>query len=209
MHEPDRRWLRLWARLGGSEELARAGWHDLVARYSEPMRAYHTLAHVFECQRGLEACKELAQDLDAVEAALWFHDVVYDPKRPGNEEASAMVARKTLEEANLALARIANVEDLILATRHDAAERRGDSALIVDIDLAILGGPAEVFDEYERKIRIEYAWVPEPVFRAKRASLLVGFLERPSVYLTDTFRESLEPQARINLARSIARLRLF
>jgi predicted metal-dependent HD superfamily phosphohydrolase len=50
------------------------------------------------------------------------------------------------------------VRDLILATRHDVSPPGGDAALLVDVDLAILGSPAERFDEYERQVRQEYSW---------------------------------------------------
>jgi predicted metal-dependent HD superfamily phosphohydrolase len=205
--EPDPRWLRLWASFGVSSDCARTDWVDLVARYSEPHRAYHTLAHVLNCQHELDACRALASDPGAVEAALWFHDVVYEPQGNGNEEASAAFALEVLGRAGMDLQRQGRVERLILATRHAAVPEDGDGALVVDIDLAILGAATEEFDRYERAIRIEYAWVPEMVYRMKRIEVLEGFLARPALYATEAFRERLELRARENLGRSIALLR--
>jgi predicted metal-dependent HD superfamily phosphohydrolase len=178
----------------------------LVQRYSEEARAYHTLEHVLNCQRELDDWRALAKDPDELEAALWFHDVVYDPRGSGNEPASAEFASVVLNGAGMAAERIEKVERLILATRHDAVPEAGDSALIVDIDLAILGAPTDQFEQYEQAIRREYAWVPEAVYRVKRAAVLAGFLGRPALYATEVFRERLEAQARLNLARSISRL---
>jgi predicted metal-dependent HD superfamily phosphohydrolase len=204
--EPDPRWLRLWKRFDASSGQAHTEWRELLTRYSEPWRAYHTLEHVLDCQHELDGCRSLASDPDAVEAALWFHDAVYDPRSSGNEEASAFLARDVLKRAGVTAARLERVERLILATRHAGVVEDDDGALVVDIDLAILGASEERFEQYERGVRLEYAWVPEPVFRLKRAELLEAFLCRTFLFTTQTFRTRLESQARTNLARSIERL---
>ena len=81
-----------------------------------------------------------------------------------------------------------------------------DPQSLVDIDLSILGGDAERFDEYEVQVRQEYAWVPGRVFRRKRREILEGLLTRPSIYGTSWFQQRFEASARSNLQRSIARL---
>ena len=63
------------------------------------------------------------------------------------------------------------------------------------------------FQAFEQQVREEYAWVPEPLFRQKRAEVLEGFLGRPQLYRTPALREALEAQARVNLADAIAVLR--
>jgi predicted metal-dependent HD superfamily phosphohydrolase len=98
------------------------------------------------------------------------------------------------------------VRHLILATRHDGSPPAGDAALLVDVDLAILGSPAERFDEYEQQVRQEYSWVPGFVFKRKRAEILEGFLRRPALYHTEHFRSRYEAVARANLTRSIRQL---
>ena len=79
-------------------------------------------------------------------------------------------------------------------------------ALIVDIDLAVLGSAPASFDEYERGIQSEYAWVPAVIFRQKRASILKSLLARRHVFHTPYFIERYESQARLNLERSVAML---
>lgn len=206
-HEVDARWLRLWARFGASDVEARAAWRDLVTRYSAPERAYHSLDHILDCQRALDDSRTLATEPDAIEAALWYHDAVYEPQRSDNEEASARLAREVLLHAGMRPDRVTKVEQLILATRHAAIPENGDAALIMDIDLSILGARRERFEWYEEAVRAEYSWVTESVFRARRAELLEGFLSRTALYATQAFRERFESQARMNLARSIERLR--
>ena len=82
-----------------------------------------------------------------------------------------------------------------------------DAQTLVDIDLCIIGRPDEEFDEYERSIRNEYSWVLDKQFKAVRASILQGFLDRPYIYYTKFFRQKYEDQARRNLKSSLIQLR--
>jgi predicted metal-dependent HD superfamily phosphohydrolase len=79
--------------------------------------------------------------------------------------------------------------------------------LVVDVDLAILGEDGARFDEYERQVREEYAWVPDLMYRRTRAEVLQRFLDRGSIYSTAGMREWGEERARANLERSLGRLR--
>ena len=81
-----------------------------------------------------------------------------------------------------------------------------DAALFLDMDLAILGAEADVFDAYEEAVRREYGWVEEPMWRAGRAAVLTNFLARPHIYHTAEFRQRFEPRARQNLKRALAAL---
>lgn len=199
------RWRRSWAALGA--EGSRAAYDDLVARYAEPHRAYHTMQHLTECFAQWEEVRGAAERPGEVELALWYHDAVYDPRREDNEARSAELARAAIMAAGLANASaIADrVAALILATRHDAPPAPGDEALLVDVDLAILAAAPARFDEYEAQVRAEYAWVPEPLFRWKRRRVLQALLDRPRLY-TSPQCEALEPVARANLTRSLSRL---
>lgn len=183
---------------------------DLQARlreaYAEPQRAYHTTQHLDECLAAFERVRHLARHPREVEAALWFHDAVYDVHRHDNEARSAEWARRELTAAGQASDAIERIVALVLATRHSAAPQTGDEQLLVDIDLAILGAAPQRFAEYERQIRAEYAHVPEALFRAKRAEILAGFAARPQLYGTPALRERFEAAARRNLAQAMAGL---
>ena len=196
------RWRALWSAAGAPGDPGPA-WRDLERRWSEPHRAYHGLAHLAQCLDELEPARSLAESPVDVELALWFHDAVHDTRRPGNEERSAELARSVASTMGRAPESIERVVRLILATRHDAVPAPGDEALVVDVDLAILGQPRERFEEYEREIRREYSWVPGPIFRMKRAQVLRSFLERAAIYSTPHFRALYEQAARENLRRSL------
>jgi predicted metal-dependent HD superfamily phosphohydrolase len=105
----------------------------------------------------------------------------------------------------MATPRVWIVKELIAATKHSSVPPTADARVVTDIDLSILGQPAEVFDAYDRAIRLEYAHVGDEAFAAGRAKVLRQFLERPAIYSTESFRGWYEAAARENLARAIAR----
>ena len=195
------RWRALWP--GGPSGAIDAVYRDLVARYTEPHRAYHTLGHVADCLRRLDEVRPLLARPDEAELAMWFHDAVYDPQRMDNEARSAELAAEALAALGVGAASIARVGELIRLTSHTAAELTGDGALVGDIDLAILGAEPEAFAAYDAAIRREYDWVPEDLFRRERARVLAGFLARPRIYHTRTFVDALEQRARANLEAAI------
>ena len=200
------RWSRLW-RAATSHD-APAGLLDrLLAMYSDPQRHYHNQQHIAECLREFDRVGRLAAEPVAVELAICFHDAVYDPRAADNEEKSAELAGESLRQAGTNLALINSVRQLVLATKSHDGTLHPDAPLLVDVDLSVLGQPAERFWIYEHGIRAEYAWVGQTVFAAKRAEILERFLARPRLYHTDYFFTRFEVQARANLRASIERLR--
>jgi predicted metal-dependent HD superfamily phosphohydrolase len=199
------RWRATWRGLGvAAPDDDEYG--ALIGRYSEPHRHYHTVQHLHECFARLDEARGLAERVHEVELALWFHDAVYAVRNHDNEEQSASWAQASTERAGLPNAVGERLHRLILATKHDAEPTSRDAALLVDVDLAILGAAPERFDEYERQVREEYSWVPGFLFRRKRREILEGFLDRPHLYNTGHFRACYEALARANLIRSIERL---
>lgn len=198
------RWRALLARtapsVGADESYA-----ALAEAYGAPDRHYHTLAHISSCLAALDAASTAPQDGDAVELALWLHDVVYDSRADDNEARSAAWAGALLG-GSAPGPLVARVEEFILATRHAHSPEAGDVALVCDIDLTILAAPADRFDVYEREIRLEYDWVPDQEFRAGRRAVLERFLQRDRIYATAEMHERLEQAARRNLERSVLRL---
>lgn len=188
----------------GPGNVAERWLRDLEARYSEPHRHYHTLAHV-------EHILELLPHADeTVVAAVWFHDAVHDALRlrsgqaPRNEERSAELAARALRELGLPPEKIELVERMILATkRHERGDLPDSALAFLDADLAILGSDRERYDEYVGQVRQEYAHVPDAQFRDARNAILRTFLERPRLYFTGEFFARFEATARANLRREI------
>src|SRR5262245_47446412 len=69
---------------------------DLLSRWAEPHRRYHTVEHLAFMLDVIERHIDLAENPDVVRLAAWFHDAVYDPRGSDNEERSVELARATL-----------------------------------------------------------------------------------------------------------------
>ncbi len=179
----------------------------LASAWAEPHRAYHCTAHLVDCLEQLDAAPGEGADRLVVEAALWFHDAVYDPRATGNETRSAAWASRGLAGVGVPHTTAAQVARLVLLTRHVAPAPDPSGRLVCEVDLSILGREPEHFEEFERRICREYAWVPEATYRAVRADILAGFLGRSPLFLTTHFRRKYETQARMNLEAAVARLR--
>ena len=187
-------------------DAARAVFDDLYTRYTAADRQYHDIHHINHCLQLFDTVRALASQPDAIELAIWFHDAIYDSHESDNEASSASLADSALMELGVPPATRQSVCDLILATQHNAPPADPDAALLVDIDLSILGQPAPRFDAYEAGVRFEYAWVTESAFRAGRSQVLQSFLDRPRIYTSDYFSAAFESAARQNLNRSLANL---
>jgi predicted metal-dependent HD superfamily phosphohydrolase len=180
----------------------------LEAAYAEPRRRYHSRAHIEACLDELAAVPDLSeQDRRLLTWALWWHDAIYDPTRSDNEEASAELARRDLPALGATPGEVDEVARLVLLTKgHSVTDSDRLGALMVSIDLSVLGGDPAAYDAYAAGVRHEYAHVPEPAFRAGRARVMRHFLEAPVLYAEPTFRARLEDKARANIAREIAAL---
>jgi predicted metal-dependent HD superfamily phosphohydrolase len=94
---------------------------------------------------------------------------------------------------------------MVRATREHLA-RSADEALVIDIDLSILGADPPEYDRFESQIRREYAWVDDALYRAGRGVVLRRFVERERIYQTPRLHARFETAARANLARALAAL---
>jgi predicted metal-dependent HD superfamily phosphohydrolase len=199
------RFLALLQRLGATDD-AGALADALFAAWSEPNRSYHDLRHLEDCLTQLDSVQEGLRARDVIEAALWFHDAVYDAVAMDNEERSARWAVEALSSAGVPRAVAGEVARLVLLTRHRIPPADEAGRVVCDIDLSVLGRSAEEFATYERRIRAEYAWVPEEAYREGRRRVLTEFLRRDPLFQTEAFRSKYEAPARANLARALAAL---
>jgi predicted metal-dependent HD superfamily phosphohydrolase len=197
-------WLGAWRELGVPDSPELDGlYRDVLLRYSEPHRHYHTRQHLAECFEKVEDIISLAEHPAEVRIGLWFHDAIYDTQRQDNEQRSADWARSAARELGARAESAQRIHDLIMFTRHSAAPVGVDAQVLVDADLSILGAPPARFQEYEAQVRSEYAWVPDEVFRSRRAAILKELVRRSHLYSTVQFQEQYEAQARRNLQQSL------
>ncbi len=199
------RFTALLSRLGATRNSTPLG-EALVAAWSAPGRAYHDVRHLEDCLAQLDGAEADRATRDLVEAALWFHDAVYDPRAGDNEARSAAWAAEALPAAGLSTEIAGKVARLVRLTAGHGPVPDLPGQLMCDIDLSILGRPVELFDSYDRRVRAEYAWVPEAGYRAGRARVLEDLLRRDPLFQTPAFRRRFEAQARVNLRRALAAL---
>jgi predicted metal-dependent HD superfamily phosphohydrolase len=190
-----------WRALAGHH--AEALGHDLIARYEEPHRRYHTTAHLQAVLSHVDALASHADDPDLVRLAAWFHDAVYDPRRGDNEELSARLAERVLPEAGLSAQAVATVARLVrLTVTHDPAPGDADGAVLCDADLAILAAQPETYAAYAAAVREEYSFVPDDAFRTGRAAVLRSLLDLPAIFRLS----GMDAAARINILGELDRL---
>lgn len=177
----------------------------LADRYAEEHRAYHDAEHIAECLAWFDRVRDLAERPAELEVALFSHDAIYEPLASDNEARSAEKLRCLAWAAGIPSEAVERIAGLIESTATHGAGS-GDTALLSDIDLAILGSSPARYARYERDVRSEYASVDEASYRKGRAELLRGFLERVEIYRTPRLATRLEAQARDNLGSALSAL---
>lgn len=172
--------------------------------YEGPGRHYHTWAHIEACLKHLKSWEVVLPESPSffvLHAALVLHDAIYNTHSDTNEEDSASLV--DLYCGSMVPEDIAEVKRLIMLTKsHRVSPLDYAGQLICDIDLAILGTYPYDYDQYVKKVRLEYGWVSDDAWREGRARLLEDFLERTYIYHTKAFW-SREGRARHNLVREL------
>ncbi len=175
---------------------------DVISRYCEKSRAYHSLAHI---QHMLANIPNSGSSFE-LECAIWFHDVIYDPKRNDNEQQSADHFISMLGNA-LPDASREEIIRLIKVTAHgqhspcSACEK-----LMVDLDLLILSEESSIYDHYAQAIRAEYHHVSDENYHQGRSKVLKHFLTK-NIYHTDYFKHR-ESIAIANIQKELERMNL-
>jgi predicted metal-dependent HD superfamily phosphohydrolase len=169
-----------WARLFPDDRTVGA---DLLARWAEPHRRYHTVEHLAFMLGVIDRHADRAEDADAVRLAAWFHDAIYDPRASDNEERSAQLAAEALTRLHAPAQRTREVVRLVGLTKdHKARTGDRDGGLLCDADLAILAEPPERYRAYARSVREEYSFVPEELFLLGRRNILRHLLDLPALF---------------------------
>jgi predicted metal-dependent HD superfamily phosphohydrolase len=197
------RWSRACIDLGLAPD--ESDYRRVRRSWSGMGRHYHTLTHLDACLRELDGARQLALRPAEVELALWFHDAIYRSWRSDNEQQSAALAVRVLRAAPADS--VDRIRQMVLATAHREEGFAGDTALVVDIDLSILGQSPDVYAQFERAIRREYWWVSRAKYVAGRSAILQKFLQRAAIYQHDHFYEKYEKPARVNLAAAVEQLK--
>ena len=189
---------------------------DLLERYEQPHRKYHTSVHLSEMLTALKTLYKRHHTATprAVLLAAWFHDAVYEANPGDDEAASADLARTALtplaSTGSLTNREVTAIAHLIeLTASHQLADgieeytsgalTRADAAFFLDADLAILAADSPRYTRYVAGVRAEYAYYAPDAFTRGRAAILQGFLNRTAIYASDTAHLLWDAPARLNL----------
>jgi len=189
---------------------------DLLERYEQPHRKYHTSVHLSEMLTALKTLYKRHHTATprAVLLAAWFHDAVYEANPGDDEAASADLARTALTPlastgflTNRGVTAIAHLIELTAS--HQLADgieeytsgalTRADAEFFLDADLAILAADSPRYTRYVAGVRAEYAHYASDAFTRGRAAILQGFLNRTAIYASDTAHLLWDAPARLNL----------
>lgn len=173
----------------------------LLARYRERHRRYHTAEHVAWVIQHVEELdrEESTADLNAVVAAAFYHDAIYEPRYPVNERASARLAKRDLNQLGWAEGRIDSIAMMIEATRDHVDPPDIDTSILFDADLATLGSEPADYEAYAKAVRSEYRHLDDDEWRIGRVHVLRSFLDRETIFATRSGRLRWEEAARMNL----------
>ena len=192
------------ARAGTDRGAPEAVAEVLRARYAEPHRRYHGVAHLNAVLDHIDELVEAGDDADTLRLAAWFHDAVYDPERADNEEISAQLAEGLLPAFKIAPDVVAEVARLVrLTATHEPAADDRHGAVLCDADLAVLASGPAAYTDYAVGVRLEYAFLDDQTFARGRRDMLRRLSERPALFSTRKGRRLWEADARKNVTTEI------
>ncbi len=186
-------------------------WQDIAVRYNETQRAYHSLQHIQQLFLQFEQIKHHLNELHIIALALYYHDVIYDPRRSDNELKSAEYMVEALR-CYLSAEQCQHIYALIMMTAthelHECLDKDtvSDAAYLLDMDLSILGTPWSEYEVYAQAVRQEYRHIANEDYRTGRITVLQKLLSHPVLYLTAYYHNQFEVQARDNIKREISLL---
>jgi predicted metal-dependent HD superfamily phosphohydrolase len=189
--------LRIVPKYTNDPELSDQLWDEIERAYSHKQRYYHNLVHLDHFTVTLNSVKDKFENWDTVVFAVAYHDIVYNVLKSNNEEKSAEVASKRLNEIGFPRELVERCHHMILATKRHAAEDV-ETDLFTDADLSILGSEPDEYARYRTQIRKEYGLFPDFVYNSGRKKVLQHFLGMTRIFKQAPFIQ-LESSARRNM----------
>lgn len=178
-------------------------WDEIELNYSHKKRYYHNLSHLDNLLTQLQEIKYKIYDCNSILFSLYYHDIIYNPIKSNNEAKSADLAVNRMNELNVEAKIVEKCKSQILATKLHIESVDVDTNYFTDADLCILGQDWDMYFQYSKDIRKEYALYPNFIYNAGRKKALNHFLNMPRIYKTEVFFEKFENQAKRNIEREI------
>ena len=201
------RFTSLWRRCqsGGGIIDADDVYQEVYDYYSEAGRHYHTPRHIEHCLAQFDLASDEMDDADAVEMAIWFHDLVFDAQAHDNELQSA---RRFADLAGNSMDAEfkTRVHDLIMATAPPRMPKTNDEEFMLDIDLSSFGLPWADMLRDSIAVRKESPQLSDADFFPGQRAFLESLVSREHFYFTEFFRSRIEETARSNINRYLKNL---
>lgn len=174
----------------------------VTEHYDNPNRHYHNLKHIEDLITQIEQLSLSANDKAILINVALFHDVIYNAGRKDNEQKSAEFAGFWLSKLNMGTIESEIICDIIRSTNtHQSSDLL--TQLFLDIDLSILGGNEENYQEYTAQIRKEHIQIPNFLYKIGRKRFLKQMLSRKVIFATTEYFEAFENNARKNLKNEL------
>jgi pantetheine-phosphate adenylyltransferase len=157
-------------------------WHirmsqeEILQRWQEPHRAYHTRNHLEDLLQQIRAISKnhiTDKYREMLLLTAVFHDIVYDPRRKDNEERSAKLLLENAPETPEI--------QYIVSIIHDTKTHKPKSPLshiFCDLDMSIVKKPLPDLVQWESGIRYEYKHVPKFLYIIGRVRFLRQMIKR-------------------------------
>ena len=144
----------------------------------KPDFVYHNYSHTLQT---VKACKRLSRsynltsrDYEVLMLAAWFHDTGFTETYIGHEEASVGIMKSYLKD-NYTIDDIAEIEKLILSTKHEAEADGSLQEILNDADYISVG--SKKFNHRADLLRIEWERILQKKYTEKEwADVQLQFL---------------------------------
>jgi predicted metal-dependent HD superfamily phosphohydrolase len=181
-------------------------WDEVEKNYSGKKRHYHTLQHLENLLITLTEVKSEIQHWESILFTLFYHDIIYTALKSDNEENSALLAEKRIQQLSVSNDIIERCKNQILATKSHSKSTDSDTNYFTDADLSVLGQPWEIYSLYYKNVRKEYAIYPDFIYNPGRKKVIQHFLSMNSIFKTDYFYNQFEKVAKENLMKELSYL---
>lgn len=198
-------WLEVAQILNLSDSTRNKWWSLLVDYFHEQRRHYHTFEHLYELLILTQKHKHLITNYPVILLSIFFHDIVYNPQSPFNEEDSNDVFLQFVMECNSQ--QVSSISNQVFAIIQMTKSHKlppsadFDTQFFSDIDMGILGSNSTRYAKYAAQIRLEYNFVEFNAFCTKRSDFLSSCLSSDQpIFSTDLFQQERGQQALDNIA---------
>ena len=203
-------WQLLLGNYTSDQAFIEKTWQEIFDKYSGKKRFYHNLSHINALLEQADHYRSYINDLDVLQFAIWYHDVIYNPGAKDNELKSADFMETRLSSTALEQHRIQKCKEMIIGSKtHLVADGDDDNDLKFFFDFDFIDFRAKLFlvyENYAHSIRKEFKIYPNFIYNKGRKQALTSFLNRERIYYTKVFYNNYEMQARINIEREISKL---